>query len=121
MGLGVLAGACPQARSSERQRKTDEILCRKSVALDLARGSYFPLAAFQEVCSLDDLGSHPWWCLTWEALVRLWDQQGSVGAGSQGDCGDLLGHKTGPPLGRLCAFLFPRMCLVKMLILTHLV
>lgn len=51
--LGVLAGACPQERSSERGCKTDEVLCRKSVALNLARGSGFPLAAFQEVCSLD--------------------------------------------------------------------
>lgn len=45
----MLAGACPQERNSERGCNTDEVLCRKSVALDLARGSDFSLAQFQEV------------------------------------------------------------------------
>lgn len=53
----MLAGACPQERSSERRCKTDEVLCRKSVALDLARGSDFPLAAFQEVAVWKHIGS----------------------------------------------------------------
>lgn len=63
LGLGwdlleVLAGACCQERSSERGCKTDKVLCRKSVALDLARGSDFPLAVFQEVAVWKPVG--PW-------------------------------------------------------------
>lgn len=57
----------------------------------------------------------------WEALVVLWDELGLVCGGSQGDYGDLLGHQTGPVLGTLCAFLFPKKHLVKILISTHLV
>lgn len=53
----MLAGACPQERSSERECKTGEVLCRKSVALELAGGPDFPLAAFQEVAVWKHIGS----------------------------------------------------------------
>lgn len=52
----MLADACPQ-KSSERGCKTDGVLCRKSVALELAKGPDFPLAAFQEVAVWKHIGS----------------------------------------------------------------
>lgn len=105
-----MLGACPQERSSERGCKTDEILCRKSVALDLARGSDFPFAAFQEVAVWKHIGP-------WVSSLVVSDLGSSCeglesGGGSQSDCSDLLGHQTGPPLGKLCDYLFPKKHLV---------
>ena len=37
------------------------------------------------------------------------------------ECGDLLGHQTGPPLVRLCGLLFPKKRLAEMLLSPQLV
>lgn len=108
--LGVLAGACPQERSSERGCKNNEVLCRKSVALDLAEALIFNLLHFRKFAVWMPVG--PWvsslGLITWEALVGLWDQLGSVCGGSQGGCGDLLGIRQALPWEGCVPSCFPK-------------